>query len=39
MLENENIRLIQGDCVGVMDRLIAEGVKVDLTVTSPPMII
>lgn len=36
MLENENIRLIQGDCVDVMGRLIAEGVKVDLTVTSPP---
>jgi len=29
-------KLIQGDCRGEMDKLIAEGVKVDLTVTSPP---
>jgi len=30
------IKLIQGDCLIEMDKLIAEGVKVDLTVTSPP---
>lgn len=29
-------KLIQGDCREEMDKLIAEGVKVDLTVTSPP---
>ena len=28
--------LIQGDCREEMDKLITEGVKVDLTVTSPP---
>jgi site-specific DNA-methyltransferase (adenine-specific) len=28
--------LIQGDCLEEMDKLIDEGVKVDLTVTSPP---
>lgn len=32
----ENIQLYNGDCLEVMDKLIAEGVKVDLTVTSPP---
>ena len=32
----KKIRLIQGDCLKVMDRLIAEGVKVDLIITSPP---
>ena len=30
------MRLIKGDCLEVMDTLIQEGVKVDLTVTSPP---
>lgn len=30
------IDLYQGDCVEVMDKLISEGVTVDLTVTSPP---
>ena len=30
------IDLIHGDCLEVMDKLIDEGVKVDLTVTSPP---
>ena len=29
-------RLYNGDCLEVMDKLIKEGVKVDLTVTSPP---
>ena len=29
-------KLYNGDCLEVMDRLIEEGVKVDLTVTSPP---
>lgn len=31
-----NIKLYQGDCLEVMNELIAEGVKVDLIVTSPP---
>jgi len=30
------IRLIQGDCLEVMDRLIEEGVKVDCIITDPP---
>ena len=29
-------KLYQGDCLEVMDKLIEEGVEVDLTVTSPP---
>lgn len=31
-----NVQLYKGDCLDVMDRLIKDGVKVDLTVTSPP---
>jgi len=30
------VQLYNGDCLEVMDRLISEGIKVDLTVTSPP---
>ncbi len=30
------IRLIQGDCLEVMDQLIEEGVKVDCIITDPP---
>lgn len=30
------VKLYQGDCIEVMDKLIADGIKVDLTVTSPP---
>ena len=33
---NENIKLYQGDCLEVMDKLITEGVKVDLILTDPP---
>ena len=29
-------KLYQGDCLDVMDKLIEEGVEIDLTVTSPP---
>ena len=29
-------RLIQGDCVEVMDELIKEGIKVDAVITDPP---
>lgn len=34
--EDKNIRLYNGDCLDVIDRLIEKGIKVDLTVTSPP---
>jgi site-specific DNA-methyltransferase (adenine-specific) len=30
------VQLFNGDCLDVMDKLIEDGVKVDLTVTSPP---
>ena len=33
---NENVKLYQGDCLEVMDKLIAEGVKVDAVITDPP---
>ncbi len=29
-------RLIQGECLAVMDRLIAEGIVVDAIITDPP---
>lgn len=32
----ENSRLYLGDCINIMDNLINEGIKIDLTVTSPP---
>lgn len=32
----ENIKLLHGDCIEVMQDLIQQGIKVDLTVTSPP---
>lgn len=35
-MEKENIRLIQGDCIEWMDKLVAEGVKVDAIITDPP---
>ena len=31
-----DIKLYQGDCLEVMDKLIAEGVKVDAIITDPP---
>ena len=31
-----NIRLFNGDCLEVMDRLIHEGIKVDAIITDPP---
>ena len=31
-----NVQLFKGDCLDVMDDLIRKGVRVDLTVTSPP---
>ena len=33
---NENIKLYQGDCLEVMDELIAKGVVVDAIITDPP---
>ena len=33
---NENVRLFNGDCLEVMDRLIEQGVKVDAIITDPP---
>ena len=33
---NENVKLFNGDCLEVMDRLIADGVKVDAIITDPP---
>lgn len=32
----ENIKLYNGDCLGVMDELISKGVKVDAIITDPP---
>jgi site-specific DNA-methyltransferase (adenine-specific) len=33
---NSKVELLKGDCLELMEKLIKEGVKVDLTVTSPP---
>lgn len=34
--EDKNIRLYNGDCLELMDRLIEKGVKVDAVITDPP---
>lgn len=34
--EDKNIRLYNGDCLEIMDRLIERGVKVDCVITDPP---
>ena len=31
-----NINLYQGDCLEIMDKLIEEGIKVDMILTDPP---
>ena len=36
LIKGENYSLYKGDCLEVMDKLIEQGIKVDLTVTSPP---
>ena len=36
LVQGENYELYNGDCLEVMDKLIKEGVQVDLVVTSPP---
>ena len=33
---NENIKLCNGDCLEIMDRLIKDGIKVDCIITDPP---
>ena len=33
---NENVKLYQGDCLEVMDKLIEQGIKVDVIITDPP---
>ena len=38
-MEKENYKLYFGDCLGVMDELIEEGVKVDCILTDPPYLI
>ena len=32
----ENVQLYQGDCLEVMDKLIEQGIKVDVIITDPP---
>ena len=36
LVQGDNYKLYNGDCLEVMDKLIKEGIQVDLTVTSPP---
>ena len=36
MLENKNYELWQGDCLEIMDKLIEDGIKVDMVLTDPP---
>ena len=36
MAEDGRYKLYQGDCLEVMDKLIEEGVKVDMVLTDPP---
>ena len=36
MIEDERYKLYQGDCLEVMDKLIAEGVIFDAIITDPP---
>ena len=36
MSNTEDVRLIKGDCLAEMDKLIAEGVQVDAVITDPP---
>lgn len=33
---NTNYKLYQGDCLEVMDKLIEEGINVDMILTDPP---
>ena len=36
IVEKENYKLYNGDCLEVMDELIKEGIKVDAIITDPP---
>lgn len=38
MIEDENNLLINGDCLEVMDKLIAKGIKVGAIITDIPAI-
>lgn len=35
-MKNENVRLIQGDCLKILDELIKQDIKVDAIITDPP---
>ncbi len=35
-MESVDYRIIEGDCITEMEKMVQDGVKVDLTVTSPP---
>ena len=35
-MDNENCKLYQGDCLNVIDKLIKNGIQVDLIITDPP---
>ena len=39
MIKNEKYELYNGDCLEVMDRLIEQGIQVDMILTDPPYII
>lgn len=34
--KDEYVKLIQGDCLEVMDRIIEKGIKFDTIITDPP---
>ena len=36
LIDKKNYKLYKGDCLEVMDKLIKEGVKVDMVLTDPP---
>ena len=36
LIDKKNYKLYKGDCLEIMDRLIKEGVKVDMVLTDPP---
>ena len=36
LINKKNYKLYKGDCLEIMDRLIEEGIKVDLILTDPP---
>ena len=36
MSNTEDIKLYNGDCLEIMDKLIEQGIKVDMILTDPP---